>query len=231
MISSCWSKRKLSNAGLIGIYGGTFNPIHAGHLRAAEQVIEQLALERMVFVPSARPPHKSDEQDDPVAPASERFAWTEAAVEQDPRFEVDPIEVARGGKSYLVDTLRLLHEQFSPDELVFVLGADAFREMDTWRDPRTLFRLAHFAVTSRPPLQRGHLGEWIPEGLGSDFEVAEDGLSARHREVPTWIRLLEIDAIDVSASAIRERIRAGASVRYLLPETIHDAVIGSGHYA
>ena len=221
----------MSDAALIGVYGGTFNPIHAGHLRAAEQVMERLALERMIFVPSARPPHKKDEQDDPVAPAGDRFAWAEAAVEQDPRFEVDPIEVARDGKSYLVDTLRQLREQLAPGELVFVLGADAFREMDTWREPRTLLRLAHLAVTSRPPLQQGRLGEWIPEGLGSDFELAEDGLLARHREASTWIRLLEIDAIDVSASAIRERIRTGASVRYLLPETIHDAVIGSGHYA
>ena len=122
-------------------------------------------------------------------------------------------------------------KRLAPGQLVFVLGADAFREMDTWREPRTLFTLAHFAVTSRPPLRRGSLPEWIPEGLAVDFEMAEDGLSARHLAASTWIRLLEIDAIDVSASSIRERIRAGASVRYLLPEAIHDAVLGSRHYA
>jgi len=221
----------VASAPLIGIYGGTFNPIHAGHLRAAEEVMAQLGLERMIFVPSARPPHKNAENGDPIAPASERFAWAQAAVEADPRCEVDPIEVEREGKSYLVDTLRTLGKRLAPGQLVFVLGADAFREMDTWREPRTLFTLAHFAVTSRPPLRRGSLPEWIPEGLGADFEMAEDGLSARHRAASTWIRLLEIDAIDVSASSIRERIRTGASVRYLLPEAIHDAVVGSQHYA
>ena len=155
----------------------------------------------------------------------------QAAVEADPRFEVDAIEVEREGKSYLVDTLRALGERLPRAELVFVLGADAFREMDAWREPKTLFTLAHFAVTTRPPLRQGSLPEWIPEGLGADFEMAQDGLSGRHRAASTWIRLLEIDAIDVSASSIRERIRAGASVRYLLPETIHDAVVGSRHYA
>ena len=221
----------MASAPLIGIYGGTFNPIHAGHLRAADEVMAQLGIERMIFVPSARPPHKNAENGDPIAPASERFAWAQAAVEADPRCEVDPIEVEREGKSYLVDTLRTLGKRLAPGQLVFVLGADAFREMDTWREPRTLFTLAHFAVTSRPPLRQGSLPEWIPEGLGADFEMAEDGLSARHRAASTWIRLLEIDAIDVSASSIRERIRTGASVRYLLPEAIHDAVVRSQHYA
>ena len=221
----------MASAPLIGVYGGTFNPIHAGHLRAAEEVMAQLGLDRMIFVPSARPPHKNAEAGDPIAPAHERFAWAQAAVEADPRCEVDPIEVERGGKSYLVDTLRTLGERLAPSELVFVLGADAFREMDSWREPGSLFTLAHFAVTSRPPLRRGSLPEWIPEGLAADFEMAEDGLSARHVAATTWIQLLEIDAIDVSASSIRERIRTGASVRYLLPETIHDAVVGSRHYA
>lgn len=221
----------MASARLIGIYGGTFNPIHRGHLRAAGEVTAQLELERMIFVPSARPPHKNGEDGDSIAPASERFAWVQAAVKADPRFEVDPIEVEREGKSYLVDTLRTLGERLAPAELVFVLGADAFREMDTWREPKTLLTLAHFAVTTRPPLRHGSLPEWIPEGLGANFEMAEDGLSARHRAASTWIRLLEIDAIDVSASSIRERIRAGVSVRYLLPETIHDAVVGSRHYA
>ena len=220
----------MTDAPLIGIYGGTFNPIHAGHLRAAEEVMAQLELARMIFVPSARPPHKNDDGA-PIAPADQRFAWVQAAVEGEPRFDVDPIEVEREGKSYLIDTLRTLGERLAPGQLVFVLGADAFREMDTWREPETLFTLAHFAVTTRPPLRQGSLPEWIPKDLGANFEVAEDGLSARHLSASTWIRLLEIDAIDISASSIRERIRAGASVRYLLPETIHDAVVGSRHYA
>jgi len=213
-----------------GIYGGTFNPIHLGHLRAAEQVLEQLALERMIFVPSARPPHKRNGGEE-IAPAHLRLAWVRAAVASEPRFEVDTIEIDREGPSYLVDTLSAFGGRLAPDRPVFVLGADAFREMDTWREPHRLLALAHFAVTTRPPLRRGSLAEWLPAGLRADVDVDADGLSARHRQAGTWIRLLEIDAIDVSASTVRQRIREGADVRYLLPETIHDAVVESGCYA
>lgn len=215
----------------IGLYGGTFNPIHVGHLRAAEEVAEQLGLARMIFVPSARPPHKRSEDDDPIAPADARLAWTRAAVASNPRFSVDPLELERDGKSYLVDTLRSFGERLTPARPVFTLGCDAFQEMDTWRDPATLLGLAHFAVTTRPPRRQGSLSQWLPEGLGDAFEVAPDGLSARHRRAGTWVRLLEITALDVSASAIRSRIREGRSVRYLLPDAIHDAVVESGIYA
>jgi nicotinate-nucleotide adenylyltransferase len=214
-----------------GIYGGTFNPIHVGHLRAAEEVAEVLGLERMLFVPSARPPHKHADPDDPIAPAALRLAWVRAAIAGNPRFGVDPIELDRDGPSYLVDTLRTFADRLAPERPVFTLGCDAFREMDTWREPKALLSLACFAVTTRPPLRRGSLQEWLPEGLGAAFEVAKDGLSARHRDAGTWIRILEITAIDVSASSIRRRIREGGSVRYLLPESLHDAVLASGCYA
>ena len=213
-----------------GVYGGTFNPIHVGHLRAAEEVVELLRLQRMIFVPSARPPHKSP-GDDVIAPADQRLSWVETAVTSNPRFEVDPIEVERDGPSYLVDTLRALGERLAPELPVFTLGCDAFQEMDTWREPKTLLSLAHFAVTTRPPLRTGSLQEWLPAGLGADFEVAPDGLSARHREADTWIRLMPITALDISASDIRRRLRVGGSVRYLLPEAIHDAVVSSDCYA
>ena len=214
-----------------GIYGGTFNPIHRGHLHAARAVLDQLGLSRMIFVPSARPPHKGSENGDPIAPAHLRLAWVRAAVADETGFEVDPLEVERDGPSFLVDTLREFGARLAPERPVFVLGADAFREMDTWREPKTLFTLAHFAVTTRPPVASGSLAEWFPGGLGADFEIARDGLSAAHRDAGTWVRLLEIDALDVSASKVRRRIREGADVRYLLPETIHDAVVESGCYA
>ncbi len=220
-----------SAQGSVGLYGGTFNPVHLGHLRAAEEVAEQLGLERMIFVPSARPPHKNAADGDPIAPAADRLAWVEAAVRGNPRFSVDPIEVEREGPSYLVDTLRAFGKRLAPARPVFTLGCDAFREMDTWREPKTLFTQANFAVTTRPPLRRGSLSEWLPEGLGGAFEIADDGLSACHRDAGTWIQLVEITALDVSASQIRARIREGRSVRYLLPEAIHDRVVSSGIYS
>jgi nicotinate-nucleotide adenylyltransferase len=214
----------------VGLYGGTFNPIHLGHLRAAEEVVEQLGLSRMVFVPSARPPHKQSDDGDPIAPARQRLAWTRAAVAGNPRFEADAIEVERQGPSFLVDTLRAFCERLAPARPVFTLGCDAFREMDAWREPKTLLSLADFAVTTRPPRLRGSLAEWLPEGLGDAFEIDADGLTARHREAGTCVRLLEIPGLEISASSIRRRIREGRSVRYLLPEAIHDAVVASGIY-
>ncbi len=217
-------------ASTTGIFGGTFNPIHVGHLRSAEEVVEALGLERMVFVPSSQPPHKTDSPDDRVAPAKLRLAWTRAAIADNPRFEVDALEIERGGPSYSVDTLRHLSAQLAPQRPVFVIGQDAFIELGTWRDPKTILTLSNLAVTTRPPLARGSLVDWLPQCAKDEVEVAPDGLSAHHRNSETWIRVVEISALDVSASDIRRRIRAGQSVRYLLPETVHDEVLASGIY-
>jgi nicotinate-nucleotide adenylyltransferase len=215
---------------MIGIFGGTFNPIHVGHLRAAEEVVEALALERLLFVPSARPPHKRSGGQG-IAPAHLRLRWVELAVRDNPRFAVDPIEVERPGPSYLVDTLHALRERHREQGgLVFVVGQDAFSEMGAWHMPREIFRLCHVAVTTRPPVLSGRLGEWLPECVRDDFEIEADGAFARHREATTTIRQVAITAIDVSASAIRERIQAGRSIRYLLPEAVRSAVLASGAY-
>jgi nicotinate-nucleotide adenylyltransferase len=213
----------------VGIYGGTFNPVHLGHLRAAEEVLEALALERMLFVPSGQPPHKGG-REDTIAPAAERLEWVRLATEDNPRFGVESLEIERAGRSFLVDTLRTLGRRLSPALPVFTLGRDAFAEMDAWREPEHLLRLAHYAVTTRPP-ERGTLRDWMPECARSAFALSRDGRSARHREAGTWIRFLEITALDVSASEIRARIRAGRSVRYLLPERVRERVLASGVYA
>jgi nicotinate-nucleotide adenylyltransferase len=214
----------------VGIYGGTFNPVHVGHLRAAEEVAEALDLERVIFVPSATPPHKAENGDDAIAPAAERLAWVRLAIAGNPRFAASPIEVERGGASYLVDTLRELRAQHAPDELVFLVGSDAFAEMGAWRAPEELFALAHYAVMLRPPLRAGTLATWLPDVVRGDFELAPDQRSGRHRRAMTWLRLVEIAGFDVSASSVRERLRDGRSVRYLLPETVREAVLASGAF-
>ena len=193
----------------VGIFGGTFNPIHVGHLRAAEEVVEALDLERLIFVPCAEPPHKSGAEEDPIAPAQARLAWVRLAVEDNAHFCVDPLEVERGGPSYSVDTLRAIGERIRPELPVFVLGQDAFPEVGTWREPAALFTLAHFAVITRPPAAAGSLPDWLPEAVRHDVELAPDGLSGRHLRAGTWLRVLEITALDVSASDIRRRLREG----------------------
>ena len=214
----------------VGLFGGTFNPIHIGHLRAAEEVGEALGLERVVFVPSAQPPHKLPHRRDILAPASLRLAWVKAAIASNPRFAVDALELERQGPSYSVDTLRTFAARLGPAHCVFVIGQDAFVELGSWREPGALLALAHFAVTTRPPCRTGSLKSWMPRSLASEVELAADGLSGQHRSAKTWIRALETTSLDISSSDIRARIRAGRSVRYLLPDGIHDAVVQSRVY-
>jgi nicotinate-nucleotide adenylyltransferase len=214
----------------VAIFGGTFNPIHVGHLRAAEEAVEILGLERVLFVPSADPPHKDHEAADPLAPAELRLAWVRLATRDNPRFEVDPVEVLRGGRSYSVDTLRAVAARLGPEPPVFLIGHDAFALMDTWRDPEAIFALAHIAVIVRPPAVRGSLASWLPKRVRDEVELAPDGCGARHR-AGTWIRLLEIAGLEVSASDLRARLRTGRSVRYLLTESVREAVSQSGVYA
>ncbi len=112
-----------------------------------------------------------------------------------------------------------------------MIGLDAFGELDTWHEPGALFALAHFAVITRPPLARGRLADWLPRCARDQIVLASDGLSGRHRSGASWVRLIEISALDVSASDIRARLREGRSVRYLLPEAVLTAVTESGAYA
>jgi len=214
----------------IGIYGGTFNPIHRGHLRSAREVARALDLERIIFVPSAQPPHKPEDGENPIAPATLRLAWVERAIANDPLFEVDPIELERDGPSYSVETMSELIERFKPVRLVFIIGHDAFALLGTWREPMRLLAMVDFAVTSRPPVMEGHLRAWLPACAKDAIEVSEDGLTGRHMETGSRIDLVEIPALDVSASEIRERIRREEDVTDLLPDAILDDVIESGYY-
>jgi nicotinate-nucleotide adenylyltransferase len=214
----------------IGIFGGTFNPVHIGHLRAAEEVLCTLCLERMVFVPSADPPHKIDIPGDPIARAELRLEWIRMAIRGNPRFEVDELEIERGGASYSVDTLRTFGERISPEKPVFTIGQDAFVDIDSWREPEALFDLANFAVITRPPVALESLADWLPRCIRDIVEPDPSGVFAHYHRAGTWIRLVEIPALDISSSDIRIRLRDGESVRYLLPPEVEEAIEKSGAY-
>lgn len=215
----------------VGVFGGTFNPIHIAHLRAAEEVAEALDLERVIFVPSAQPPHKKASKGDPIAPARERLAWVRAAVADNPRFEVDALEVERGGSSFSVETLRIIGRKTAPELPVFIIGQDAFAELGSWREPQRLITLANFAVITRPPAEKGSLADWLPGVYEDAVDIAPDGLSGRHRSAGTWIRLIGLSALDISSSDIRARLREGRSVRYLVPDVVNEAMERSGAFA
>jgi len=217
-----------------GVFGGTFNPIHLGHLRAAEEVAEWLGLARVLFVPSADPPHRHG-RDEVLAPARRRYAWVEAAVADNERFVAEPLELERPGPSYSVDTLETLGARVAPEKPVFMIGDEAFAELATWREPERLLTLAHFAVMARPPRKgrtpTGSLAECLPDDLARAVELERGGLTGRIPSGDTWIRLLEIAALDVSATDVRSRLRDGRSVRYLVPESVRSAIEESGIYA
>jgi nicotinate-nucleotide adenylyltransferase len=238
-----------------GVLGGTFNPIHLGHLRAAQEAYEALALEEVRFVPSRIPPHKTtaeaggataDETTagaaggthgtsgargvDPIAPAEQRVAWVERAVETVDHFSVDRIELDREGPSYLVDTLDRLRERQGESRPVFIVGEDAFAEMGEWRAPERIFALADLAVLTRPPGHLEKLAQRIPRVVEGAFEFDPDGRRARHREAGTTIELVSITALDISSSAIRKACREGRSIRFLVPESVRASIEESGAY-
>jgi nicotinate-nucleotide adenylyltransferase len=214
-----------------GLLGGTFNPIHLGHLRAAEEVYEALALERILFIPSRIPPHKHQDGNDSIASAAQRLEWVESAIAAHENFSIDRIEIDREGPSYLVDTLTAIRDRNSGRPApVFIVGEDAFAEMGEWRSPERIFTLADFAVMTRPPGHLSKLEQRIPESVKASFEFECGGRIARHREAGTQIELVSITAIDISSSRIREACRENRSIRFLVPESIRTAIEQSGEY-
>jgi nicotinate-nucleotide adenylyltransferase len=197
----------------LGILGGSFDPIHLGHLRCAEEVREALDLERIVFVPAASPPHKPGRR---LADAASRLAMVELAIADNPRFAVSDLELERSGISYSVDTLERFREREPEAALHFIIGADAFREVQTWRDVPRLFELASVVVANRPPDRLETTIAHLPVAAREAFCYDPLTLSYRHRS-GTELRFVAITALDVSATAIRRRVHEGLSIRYLVP--------------
>jgi len=214
----------------IGLFGGTFNPIHLGHLRAAEEVLEALDLDRVIFIPSAIPPHKPADPLDPIADADQRLDWVERATAGHKRFSVDRIEMDRPGASFLIDTLEALRDREFKSRRVFIVGEDAFSEMGDWKAPKRLFTMTDFAVMTRPPSRMRGIEEFIPDVVRKDFEFSEQGRVATHLVAGTRIEMVPITALDISSSQIRKAQREGRSIRYVVPESIRGAIEKSRCY-
>ena len=186
--------------------GGTFDPIHLGHLRAAETAREGLGLDLVAFLPSGEPPHRTG----PLAPALDRFTMACLASAGHPHFAVWDIELKRSGPSYTVDTLAGLRAKRPDDELVLVVGSDTWPEMTGWREPERIFSLAEVAVVGRP-------GQPSP-AVAPPFPGARVGR-------------VEGPALPISATSIRESVRRGESVRYLVPVPVAEFITRRGLYA
>jgi nicotinate-nucleotide adenylyltransferase len=190
----------------IGLMGGTFDPIHLGHLRAAENAREALALDRVAFLPSGAPPHRSG----PLSSALDRFAMVCLATAAHPHFLAWDTEVRRPGPSYTVDTLVALLDERPGDAFVMIVGSDTYPEMATWREPERLFGLCAVAVVDRPG------EEGTPEA--PPFRAAKGVARVGGPGLP------------ISATTIRERVRRGQSVRYLVPDPVADYIAKRGLY-
>lgn len=209
-----------------GILGGTFDPIHIGHLRLAEEVGEELALEKVYLIPAASPPHKNLK---PITPFPHRLAMTQIAATSSPLFETLDMEGRREGYSYSIETLREFHKIFPHGlELFFILGMDAFLEIELWKEHRRLFDYANFVVIKRPGFSSDLFDRFVVS-LGLSLEREGDSLNYR---APSGNRLIyqEATLMDISSTAIRERVAKGKSIRFLVPEGVRTYVLEKGLY-
>ncbi|MDD5448989.1 MAG: nicotinate-nucleotide adenylyltransferase [Candidatus Omnitrophica bacterium] len=186
----------------IGILGGTFNPIHIGHLILAEEALHKLNLDKIIFVPSYLPPHKEEEV---ILDAAHRFKMVSLAVKGNPRFEVSKIEIDAREKSYSVDTIKKFKAQFPPDtEFFFITGSDSLKELFSWKKIDEILALSNFIVANRPgfPIQG----------------------------VPKAIQMVAITGMEISSSDIRKRLKEARSIRYLVPDAVREYIEKSKLY-
>ncbi|ACV09291.1 nicotinate-nucleotide adenylyltransferase [Jonesia denitrificans] len=187
-----------------GVMGGTFDPIHHGHLVAASEVAARFDLDEVIFVPTGNPTFKQHQQ---VTPAEHRYLMTVIATASNPRFTVSRVDIDRPGLTYTVDTLRDLREQRPDDDLFFITGADAVAQMLTWKDAQELWSMATFVAVTRP----GH-------------PLSVEGIP------PDRVNILEIPAMAISSSDCRARARAGLPVWYLVPDGVVQYIAKHGLY-
>lgn len=195
----------------LGVYGGTFDPPHLGHLILAETAADSLHLTRVLFVPAADPPHKAES--DIRAPASDRIAMVERAIAGNPRFALSRVDIDRPGPHYSVDMLRLLHEQHPGAELIFLIGADSLRDLPKWSRPLELITLATLGVMRRP-------------GVDPDMTLLEKVIPG----VSWRVQWIDAPMIDIAASDIARRIVSGYSVRYQIPDVVCEYIDAHGLY-
>lgn len=184
----------------LGIMGGTFDPIHIGHLVTAEAARHEFSLERVFFVPSGNPPHKRGT----VSPGEHRYLMTLLATAANPAFYLSRVEIDREGYSYTYDTVRYFLDQHGPCEIYFITGADAIRDIPSWHRHQELLQISHFVAATRPGFR------------------LEDYLNREHFSLSELqsIHLLEVPSLAVSSTDVRKRVQAGHPIRYLVPEGV-----------
>ena len=213
----------------IGLFGGTFNPIHFGHLRVAEEVKEMFYLEKIYFIPSAIPPHKDTTE---VANAKDRLFMVEAAISKNPDFELSHAEIDRKGTSYTIDTINHFKSIFPNSQLFFIIGLDAFLEVKTWKSCKNLFEKLPFIVLSRPKNYNKNCGDekiiknlegYILKFISNEYSFNNKSMSFEHENKKT-IFTCQVTPIIISSTKIRKMVREGKSIRYMVTDAIYEYI-------
>ncbi|WP_018865702.1 MULTISPECIES: nicotinate-nucleotide adenylyltransferase [unclassified Thioalkalivibrio] len=206
---------------MIGILGGTFDPIHFGHLRPALEIQQHLGLERVHFIPCHVPPHRAS----PGTGSDDRLAMVESAIADVPGFVADRRELDREGPSYTVDTLLSFREELGPEApLVLIMGMDAFAGLPSWNRWKQIFDLAHIVVSHRPGSPASQdLGGWLGNAATRDPAVLRNAPGGR-------VYFQPVTQLDISATAIRDELQAGRSPRFLLPGAVNRYIHDRGLY-
>lgn len=195
----------------IGIFGGSFNPIHMGHLIVAEEIRNALELDKVIFIPAGSPPHKLQSN---LASAEDRYNMVKLAIQNNPGFEISSMEIERKGKSYSFDTLTELKNQCKDIDMHFIIGFDTLKELHTWRNIQGIFNIVSFAVANRGN-EAIEIKQWIEE---------------RKKAYGGVIEYVPIPDIQISSTDIRKRIMDGRSIRYLVPESVEEYIKARGLY-
>jgi nicotinate-nucleotide adenylyltransferase len=212
----------------LGLFGGTFNPVHLGHLRAGIEIGEAFSLDRILFIPTAVPPHKNSAG---LLPFAQRWKMVQLAIGGSPLFKASDVEQKRAGKSYSIQTLRYFKEKYGQKvDLYFIIGIDAFWEIHTWREFHNLFTLSHFIVMDRPGYPKSRIKEFLTQTLST-------GISYRPRENrfchPSGysIYFFPVPRLEISSTRIRSLRQEKRSIRYLVPEKVEEYIIRKDLYA
>jgi nicotinate-nucleotide adenylyltransferase len=217
----------------LGLLGGSFNPIHNCHLTIAAETRDALGLDRVLFIPTGDPPHKASGS---LAPAGHREAMVRLAIEGEPSFGISDIELRRAGKSYSIDTIRMLQAEMGPSaQLFFVIGLDAFLDLPSWKEPENLLHTCHFIVVSRPHLAFARLLTMpLFPPVEPDRLTALDCGRMQRLSVPISrgkeLTLLRLPPCHISASEIRQRIGERRSLAGVLPLSVESYIIRHGLY-
>ena len=200
-----------------GLFGGTFDPIHFGHLRAAQELISLLKLDRVIFIPAAQPPHKTERV---ITPFEQRARMVHLAIAGNDSFSLSDVENLRAGKSYSIDTVQHFLDTGAPDlELYFITGQDAFDAITTWRDWERLLTLCHFAVMTRPGYENKGLASILPHDLAARYAYDKQGHCFKGPQGRA-IFFCKTTFLDISSSDVRCQMQAGQSIQYLTPEAV-----------